>query len=293
MLATAQDIVTDTSYYTPPSQRKPRLTPDPDLLPTLYAPKQQKFERYETDLLNRFSDVHSWYIAAEGGVRQDGSQLSNTFSGLISNPATTAWTWGTLIGYTYRNVWTAEFGYTHAPTHLNVTLANTPAPYRYMYKNSGNGLPVRLKWHIGASRRTTSNTGFWLTAGAWLVPNGNQPNDKLQFTGRSGRVGSRNRVDTLQITVNTGTANQITGIAEAGAAYTIRLSSLFELGLYTRKYWGLGNALRSDLTYQVNGATQTTSSILSSGTGWGGGFSLRYVYSRKRELRESAFHKER
>ena len=286
VLATAQEIIIDTSYYIPPSQRKPLLTPDPANRPNSRPLYREQYILSETALLNQFRDVHSWYVVVEGGLRQDVSQLSNTFNGLISNPAASAWTGGVLVGYTYRNAWNAEFGYTYAPTHLNITLASSPAPYQYSYKNSGYGLPVRIKWHVGAGKRTVSNTGIWLSAGAWLIPNGDQKNDLLQFTGRSGRGGPRSRFDTLEVTVNTGTANRLTGVAEAGVDYTARISSLFEMGFYVRKYWGLSSALRSDLTYRVNRATETTSSITANGTGWSAGISLRYVYSRKREVRE-------
>ena len=282
----AQEVVIDTSYYIPPSQQRRVLTADPE---DSFNQRQVKRSRrtgiyqHDNELFQHLNEVQTWYVSAEGGFRSDGSLLSNSLSGLVSNGTQTKAVWSALLGYTYHNAWAVEAGYTHAPIHLNVTIANGQTPLIFNYQNSGNGIPLRLKRRIGSGKRAGNGTGFWLTAGAWLIPNGNVQMDDFRLIGYVSR-NRGSRTDTLRITNNTVTTNRITGLAELGIDYAARLTSFLELGVYVRKYWGLSNALRSDIIYTVNNASEQRSSITSDGKGWGFGIALRYVYGRQHEL---------
>lgn len=280
--ALAQEVVIDTNYYAPPPVRRRVLTADPD---QRTGPSASKRSRPENEWINQFNEVQTWYVALEGGFRTDGSVLTNSFNGLVSNPGQTNGTYGVLLGYVYRNGWGAEVGVTRAPVHLNLTIVNTPQPYVFKYQNSGYGIPLRLKRRIGSGSRAEKGTGFWVSAGAWLVPNGSAQIDPLHFTGHTA-YSRRAPIDTLQLGINTETANRITGLAELGIDYTVRLSSFFELGFHARKYWGLGDALRSNLVYTVNSAAETKSTITANGSGWGFGMVLRYIYGRQHELKK-------
>ena len=230
--------------------------------------------------MDQFDEVQTWYAALDGGFRNDGSTITNSFNGLISSASLTKFNWSVLLGYTYRNAWAIESGYAHVPIHLNITVPNGGvSPLVFNYQNSGHGIPVRIKRRIGSGKKAANGTGFWLSGGVWLIPNGtNQPNN-FQLIGYSTR--SRRTTDTLRLNSSTVILNSISGLAEAGVDYTTRLSTSLELGFYARKYWGLGNALRSDLTYTVNNASQQESSIIANGTGWGFGVALRYIYGRQ------------
>ena len=142
-----------------------------------------------------------------------------------------------------------------------------------------------LKRRIGSGSKGQNGTGFWISAGAWLLPNGNNQPDALHFTGRSG-YSRRAPVDTLQLTISTTTANRVSGLAEVGIEYAARLSSSLELGFSLRKYWGIGNALRSDMVYTVNSASETKSTLTANGSGWGLGMAIRYIYARQHELKK-------
>ncbi len=63
------------------------------------------------------------------------------------------------------------------------------------------------------------------------------------------------RTNVLRLTNNTVIVSRITALAELEIDYSVRISSFVELGTYVRKYWGLEQALRSDLTYTVNRAS--------------------------------------
>ncbi|GAB4023603.1 hypothetical protein [Spirosoma koreense] len=285
----AQEVVIDTSYYTPPAQRRRILRADPDQNPggPWQSPNSSDRNReVGKDHLPDLAEVQTWYVSAEGGFRNDASTLSNSFGGLMSNPSSLKSVWGALLGYTYRNAWSVEAGYTHAPTHLTISIANGQSPLVFTYQNAGFGIPVRLKRRIGSARRAANGTGFWLTAGAWLIPNGDSQMDGFQLIGYS-RNNRLRTTDTLRLN-NTTTLARISGLAEVGVDYTVRVSPFLELGFYLRKYWGLGNALRSDVVYKVNSTSETRSSLTANGTGLGFGVALRYIYGRQHELKKAA-----
>lgn len=283
----AQKIVSDTNYYTLPSQRRHVLTADPDQRSENYQSQgSQPFghRRVNRQLVDEFKEMQTWYVGAEGGFRSDVSTLSNTFNGLVSNPTQTKAVWGVTLGYTYRNSWSVETGYGRSPIHLSIKIANGQNPLAFDYQNSGYGIPLRLKRRIGLGNRSANGTGFWLSAGAWLIPNGNGQMDNFRLIGYSSRSRG-SRTDTLRLNNSATAPNRLTGLAEVGVDYAVRLSSFLELGAHVRKYWGLGTALRSELTYTINSTSETRATMTADGTGWGFGIALRYIYGRQHEAK--------
>ncbi|GAB3991405.1 hypothetical protein GCM10028807_21380 [Spirosoma daeguense] len=281
--ALAQETVIDTSYYTLPVHRRRVLTEDPDERNTpSYQPVKS---RRNVDAITGRSvrEIQSWYVNLEGGFRNDASELSNSFNGLISSSSKTKAVWSVLLGYTYRNAWTVETGYAYAPIHLNITVANGSTPLVYNYQNGGYGLPLRIKRRIGSGNKAANGTGFWVSAGAWLVPNGDAQLNNFRLIGYSYRTSRSRTADTLRLNSNT-TLRETTGLAELGADYSVRLASFLEFGVYLRKYWGIGKALRSDLAYRVN-QTEQQALVTSDGKGWSFGISLRYIYGRQQEVK--------
>ena len=281
----AQEVVIDTNYYAPPPVvRQPVLTEDPDTNPNHQSGGNWHATR-KRELLEKLNEMQTWYVNAETGFRSDVSVLSNSLDRLVSNPAATHFSWSALLGYTYHNAWTVEAGYTHAPIHLNISITNGSNPLVFNYLNSGNGIPLRLKRRIGSGKRAANGTGFWITGGAWLIPNGNEKPVDFKLIGYNRY--NRNRVDTIRLNNATTILKRVTGIAELGLEYTTRLASRFEVGFYVRKYWGLGNALQSDLVYTVNNGSRAQSTITADGSGWGFGVALRYLYSRQYDVKNA------
>ncbi|GAB3718767.1 hypothetical protein GCM10028816_03180 [Spirosoma lituiforme] len=281
----AQAVILDTSYYAPPPVVRQRvLTEDPDHNPNHQSGGNWHVTR-KRELLETLNEVQTWYVSAEAGFRSDASVLSNSFDRLVSNPSPTKASWSVLLGYTYHNAWTVEAGYAHAPIHLTISIANGSSPLVFNYLNSGNAIPLRLKRRIGSGKRAASGTGFWITGGAWLMPNGSGQVGDFKLIGYNRY--NRNRVDTIRLTNSTTILKRITGIAELGLDYTIRLASRFDMGVYARKYWGLGNALQSDLVYTINNGSNAQSTITADGSGWGVGVSLRYLYGRQYDIKNA------
>ena len=74
-------------------------------------------------------------------------------------------------------------------------------------------------------------------------------------------------------------------MAELGIDYSVRLSSFVELDTYVRKYWGLGQALRSDLPTTVNNASTLQVIFTADGTGWSVGIALRLRPTARSEIK--------
>ncbi|OJW76813.1 MULTISPECIES: hypothetical protein [unclassified Spirosoma] len=285
--ALAQIIEIDTSETAPPPIRRNVLTDDPEqrsTLPRSSTSRTASGRQSDYLLLHQLREIQTWSVAIEGGFRSDASNLTNTFNRLVSSATQFKGVWSVLAGYTYRNAWAVETGYARAPIHLNITIANGSQPLVFTYQNSGSGIPVRLKRRIGSGKKAENGTGFWVTGGAWLIPNGTKQLDDFKLIGYI-YGGRNNRIDTLRLDNITST-NQITGLAEAGFEYNVRLSSSLELGGYLRKFWGLGDALRSDMIYSVNKSSIQYASATANGTGWGFGMSLRYIYGKQHELKQ-------
>lgn len=284
--AQAQEVVMDTNYYAPPPVvRRQVLMADPDQNLDPNASRASRRVEKRRKLLDQLDEVHTWHLSAEAGFRSDVSRLDNTLNRLVSNPTQTKAVWSLLVGYTYRNAWSLEAGYSHAPTHLTIAIANGSNPLVFTYQNTGIGIPFRIKRRIGAGNGAANGTGFWLTGGVWLMPNGTGQTEDFDLIGYTSR--GRNRTDTLRLTNSTIIPNRLTGLAELGVDYTTRLSSKLEMRFFLRKYWGLGQALQSEILYSVNNASQQKATLTADGSGWGFGLSLRYVYGRQYDVKKS------
>lgn len=274
----AQEVLIDTAYYADSSLAPAKLNPGSRLT------RPEKRVIITRKLLMQFSEVNAWYARAEGGFRSSVALLSNSLDGLVSTATPPKPTWSVLLGYTHQNTWSVETGYAHAPILHTIRIANNGDPLEYTYTNSSPGIPVRVKRRLGLGRQATNGAGFWLTAGAWVVPNGSGPTGSFSLIGYS--TYGRYRVDTLRLNNLTIVPNQVTVMGELGIDAAIRVSACLFLDGSLRRYWGLGNALQSTLTYTVNNRSPKQATITSDGSGWGFGLSLRYIDARQYGLKK-------
>lgn len=242
-----------------------------------YAPRESSKRDYDR-LLVRYGSYLAgrWYIGAEGFVRTDNSRLSNSFGGLVSGKPVTRPGWSALIGWTYRNAWAVEAGYARSPIHNELAVN----PYIFRFENEKNGFVLRAKRQLFSTSPQERRSGVWVSAGMWLIPNEGANKSRLTLKGY-GRRSYQQETDTLIITTQTATSNRITGLAEIGLEYAVRLSSRVDLGIYARKYWGIGSSITTDLNYSVNGQMPQSATLQGRGSGANLGIALRYTYSRK------------
>lgn len=250
-----------------------------------YKPHQVTRREYDR-LLVRYGSylAERWYVGVEGFVRVDHNQLSNSFGGLIVTNATTKPGWSALVGWTARD-WAIEAGYARSPINNQFAIN----PFEFQFQNNKNGFLLRGKRQLFSTSPQGRRSGVWATAGFWLIPNAGETKSRLSFEGYGRRSYTR-EIDTLTITSHTNTNTRSTGLLELGLEYNVKLSSRIDLGIYGRKYWGLGSSITTDLTYSVNGREQQMSTLLGRGTGVSFGIALRYTYSRKHAIPKTSIY---
>ncbi|WP_266362711.1 hypothetical protein [Tellurirhabdus rosea] len=283
-------------YYKPtPKPGQPtRLNPDADYSGTRAHPSRKvSWDR----IMARYGDTYTksrWYLGAEGLVRTDRSQITETFNGLVSTEPATALNWGVTVGWVSRERWALEMGYSQVPIHNTLQISNGRSPLRFEFKNAGNGLVLRGKRRLLFTGRPAENTnrlgpanrsGFWVGAGLWAIPGNGETVNQMGFRGFIPR-GSRTAPDTLRLTTQTQTSRQWTALAELSAEYAIRLGGHAEISVFLRKNWGFSNAITTSLSYSVNRGEPQRAVIGSDGSGWGFGISLRYVYGQTYDVRK-------
>ncbi|GAB2560059.1 hypothetical protein [Spirosoma aerophilum] len=251
-------------------------------------------------LLTRYggpSIRNRWYVALDGFIKTDRAKLDNSFDGLIKNDLVGKAGWGATVGWAYRERWAVEAGYARMPIHTQVSVTNASSPLVFRYSNDRNAFVLRGKRLIVSTSKPWLRSGFWLSGGMWLVPNSGQQEGRFSLLGYR-YTGRRETPDTLRLTSETRANAGMTTLAELGAEYNVRLSNSIDLGFSVRKFWGLGNALTTNVTYAVNYPNTPNGNIadvgsrtsvqnaqlLGDGTGMSYGFTLRYTYAIRRHL---------
>ncbi|GAB3734419.1 hypothetical protein [Spirosoma lituiforme] len=257
--------------------------------------RSQQYNR----LLTRYGGPYiksRWYASLEGFVRTDRARLDNSFDGLIQSDLVGKASWGGVVGWMYRERWAFEAGYARMPIHTQVSVINASYPLAFRYNSKQNAFVIRGKRLIVSTSKPWLRSGFWLSGGMWVVPNSGQREGRFSLLGYR-YDGRRETPDTLRLTSETHANANMTALAELGLEYNIRLSSAIDLGFAVRKFWGLSDALTTDVTYAVNtpntqfgnsvAGSRTsvqTAQLLGDGSGMSYGFTLRYTYATRRHL---------
>lgn len=247
-----------------------------------------------TQLVARYGKAYireRWYVGADGFLRTDRSQLTQTFDGLISTKPTTQTGWSALVGWVSNERWAVEGGYARSPIHNTLVVGQGSNALDLTFENNKNGFVVRGKRLLRFGNRTRKS-GLWLGAGIWMVPNnGRQLSSFLvegyQYSGSGGGFGrsARAQIDTLQIFGVARLSPTLNSMAEASAEYTVKLGGRTEFSLFARKVWGLNNSITTNLFYTINSGESQSAVLKSDGSGWSVGVSIRYTYALRYDLR--------
>lgn len=235
-------------------------------------------------LLVRYGGPHirdRWYLALDGFIRTDRAGLDNSFNGLIESDRVAKAGFGVVVGWAYRERWAVEAGYARMPIHTSLSIANASSPLVYQYANGRDAFVLRGKRLLLSTSGPWLRSGFWLSGGLWMVPNDGRQEGTFSLRGYSYR-GRRDAPDTLRLKGQAQSNVRLTTMAEVGAEYNIRLSNSVDLGFSIRKYWGLGNAVTTNVEYQVNSQPAQRAQLQGTGTGMSYGFTLRYTYAMRR-----------
>ena len=237
-------------------------------------------------LLTRYGGPHirdRWYVTLDGFVRTDRAQIDNSLNGLIESDPVAKVGVGAVMGWTYRERWAVEGGYARMPIHTQVSVRNGVSPLEYRYTNGRDAFVLRGKRLVLSTSGPWLRSGFWVSGGLWLVPNGGQSEGSFALRGYRYR-GRGESPDTLNLLSQTRTGTRMTTMAELGAEYNVRLSDNIDLGFSVRKSWGLATSIITDVNYTVNQTLMQQAQLKGTGTGMSYGVTLRYTYSMRRNL---------
>ena len=235
-------------------------------------------------LLTRYGGPHirdRWYVSLDGFVRTDRAHIDNSINGLIESDLVAKAGVGAVIGWSYRERWAVEGGYARMPIHTQVSIRNGSSPLVYRYTNGRDAFVLRGKRLVLSTSKPWLRSGFWLSGGLWLVPNGGESEGRFSLLGY--RYKGRNEAsDTLRLLSQTRTGTRMTTMAELGAEYNVRLSDNIDLGFSVRRFWGLASSITTNVDYTVNRTLMQQAQLQGTGTGMSYGVSLRYTYAIRR-----------
>lgn len=236
-------------------------------------------------LLNRYGGPQirdRWYVSLEGFARTDRAKLDNSFDGLITSDVVTRAGWGVLLGWSYRERWAVEGGYSRTPIHTQLSISHTNPVVSARSTNDRHAFVLRGKSLLFSTSKPWLRSGFWVSGGMWAMPNSSQEVDRFSLNTGSRYPGRWEAPESFQLTSQTQTSSQLTTLAEVGVEYNVRLSSALDLGITARKLWGLGNAITTDVTYTANRMASQQAQLRGTGSGMSFGVSLRYSYAIRR-----------
>ena len=225
-----------------------------------------------------------WYVGLTGFVRTDRAQLDNSLGGLIGSNRVIRPGWGLVLGWTARERWTVEAGYTNSPAHSELVIDRGRFPYTYSYTSDNHSFLLRGKYMLLSTSGPWRRSGFWISGGMWLVPGSGASRGDLLMAGYAYRARAGEQIDTLRLTGQTQVSSRPTAIAELGAEYTVRLSNRLDLGLSARKLWGLSSAVDTDLQYRISSQATQYAQLKGAGSGMTYGLTLRYSFALNQKL---------
>lgn len=240
-----------------------------------------------TRVLNRYGGAYirdRWYVSLGGFARTDRAKLDNSFNGLIESNTVTKLGWSALVGWVYRERWGVEGGYANLPVHTEVLVNNGYSPFTFRYANSKQAFGVRGRRLLVSTSGPWHRSGIWVSGGLWLVPNGGQDKQEFALAGYAYPNRRWEKPDTLRLTGETTVNTRLTALAEVGIEYNVRLSNNIDMGFSLRKYWGMGNAVTTNLRYNVNSQDVQQAQLRGMGNGMSLGISLRYTYGLHQNL---------
>lgn len=227
-----------------------------------------------------------WYILTEGFARNDVARFDQSLNGLLTASPVTRIGWSVGAGVAFRNKWAVEAGLVQSPIH-NEARINSRPPVSIVTRGERSSVFLRGKWAVLSTSRQWHRSGFWLTGGAWAVPHNVDKIEQHSVTGFTRR--GADAIDQMALNTRTQANNSLTGLFELGLEYQVRVSGSIDLGVFARRNWGLGDALTTDVAYQINNQPVGQATLRAKGTGASYGFTMRYIFKRPTTNRQNLY----
>lgn len=227
-----------------------------------------------------------WYLMTEGFVRRDNGKLDGSLNGFLTANSVTRIGWSLGAGVTFRNKWAVEAGIAQSPIH-NDTRVNSRPPVSVLSRGDRGSVFLRGKLALLSTSKQWQRSGFWLTGGVWAIPNKGDQKELVTLTGYTRR--GFDAVDKMTLTTRTQASSNLTGLLELGLEYRVRLSKQIDVGAFARHNWGLGDALTTDISYQINDRPIGQTTLRARGNGASYGLTMRYIFKRPTASEKSVY----
>lgn len=228
-----------------------------------------------------------WYLMAEGFVRRDKGKLDQSLNGFLTTGSVTSLGWSLGAGVTFRNKWAVESGLAQSPIHNDARINSRP-PVSVITRGDRGSVFLRGKWALLSTSRQWQRSGFWLTGGIWAIPNKGDQKEQFTVTGYTRR--GFDAVDKMTLTSRTQASSNLSGLLELGLEYRIRFSKRIDIGAFARHNWGLGDALTTTISYQINDQPIGQTTLRAKGNGASYGLTMRYILQRSNTTGKSSLY---
>ncbi len=227
-----------------------------------------------------------WYLMTEGFVRRDKGKLDQSLNGLLTTSSVTSLGWSVGAGVTFRNKWAVEAGVAQSPIHNDAHINSRP-PASVITRGDRGSVFLRGKLALLNTSKQWHRSGFWLTGGVAAMLNQGDQKEQFTVTGYTRR--GFDAVDRMTLTGQPKTSSAITGLLELGLEYRVRVSKQIEIGAFSRHNWGLGDALTTDISYQINNQPVGQTTLRARGNGASYGLTMRYILKRPTTSEKSLY----
>jgi hypothetical protein len=227
-----------------------------------------------------------WYLMTEGFVRRDKGKLDQSLNGLLTTSSVTSLGWSVGAGVTFRNKWAVEAGVAQSPIHNDAQINSRP-PASVVTRGDRGNLFLRGKLALLNTSKQDHRSGFWLTGGVAAMLNKGDQKDYFSVRGYTRR--GFDAVDRMTLSARSQASNNLTTLLELGLEYRVRVSKQIELGAFARHNWGLGDALTTTISYQLNDQFAGQTTLRARGNGASYGLTMRYILKRPTASEKSVY----
>lgn len=224
-----------------------------------YQLPQERTEKGVKTFPNIKPILTKFYFRAEGGTFFQGSDLSNSFNGLLTTENRLNVNWSLGLGYNYRDRWLIDIGYATFPLQLASTFKLRSFGVPISETLVLNSIPIRFQRSIWVVDRIARSTRLFVGGAIFLNTNGqaaevsNSENAFLQ------PFSSTSPPDTIRLAeITTFASTPIMG--EASIELRGKLTESIEIGVYSKLMTTFSRPYQTKVSYQVN-SNSTNSAI--------------------------------
>lgn len=242
-----------------------------------YKLPKDRTEKGTQTFPNLKAQFTKFYLRGEGGFLLQGNSLNADFNGqLIANNQVNI-TWGTALGYNYRDSWMAEIGYTQMPLQLGSSLRISPFSIPIFEQHNLQSVSVRFQQNVWVVDRIARSTRLFIGGGLLFNSNGKAK----EVSNSSGlylrQFSPSSPADTIRLAEIT-TLSRIPITGEISVELRGKLAEAIEIGVFAKALSSFNRPFRTAIFYQVNDASTQQAVHLISPVAFKLGVTVHYNF---------------